>query len=122
MFELSQLFFQHLLRPRFDRGDLLLGLGDPSLAATQFFFTAVEHLRAPVQACFALADALLEALQLFASFRGFVFELGFGSKPVFLGFEHGFFTFALQFLIRGLAKATRFLFDGAQFAFNAELA
>src|SRR5919106_3296335 len=97
---------------------MLFPLRDAPLRTTQFLLAPIEHLRTPIQAIFALADALLEFLQLFPALLGFLLEFRFGLKPVLFSLQQRLFAFALSFLHGLVSEALRFLLHCSPLALN----
>ena len=62
------------------------------------FPLADQHFRAPIQAIFALTDALLEFLQIFPTLLSFLLEFRFGAKPMLFTLQQRLFALALSIL------------------------
>jgi hypothetical protein len=119
MFELAQLLLQHVLGAHFDGGDLLLDLRHALLLATQLSVASVQHLGASFQAVFTLAEALLKALQLLATFLGFLFKLCFGAIPMLLSLQESLLAFVLGLLFGNVQEALCLCLHRAQFTLDA---
>jgi hypothetical protein len=97
---------------------VLLPLGDAPFRTTQFPFAPIEHLGAPIQAIFALADALLEFLQLFPTLLGFLLKCRFGLKPMFLSLQQRLFALVLGILHGLISEALRLFLNRAPLTLN----
>jgi hypothetical protein len=109
-----------MLRAYFQPSDVLISLRDAPFRATQFPLAPLDHLRAPIQTIFALADTLLEFQQLFATFLGFLLKLCFGLKPMLFSLQQRLFALALSILDSLISEVLRFLLNCPSLALNAD--
>jgi hypothetical protein len=108
-----------VLRAHLHPDDVLFPVCDAAFRTTQFPLTPIEHFRAPIQAIFALTDALLEFLQIFPTLLSFLLELRFGAKPMLFSLQQRLFALALSILHGLVSEALRFFLNRSSLALNA---